>query len=546
MSIESPSALARQDCAPPEGRGRRAPRARLTRALLFAVLFLCFVGVASAQQPVLSVKSASVTEGNSGISPFTNASVTVELSAASSQTVTVHYRTVEGTATSTADFQHVPDVTLTFAPGVTQQTATVQIVGDTADEEDEYLFVQLFNPTNAGLSVSSNPPALTILDDDATPRDVTLSASTYNFNESSGLATVTLNRTGDLGVTSSVDYETFDSSARQRSDYLAAYGTLVFAPGESSKQVNIFITDDRWDEGNGETFSFIIRNPVNTAIHGQVTSSAVASATVVIADDETADGTNPVRGATFVPEFFVRQHYRDFLNRDPDPAGLTHWINQTTNCGATDLQVCRNNVSAAFFLSIEFQETGFLLYRAHEAAYNTGERLPIRTFQTDLPKLARNVVVGVAGWELQLEANKQAYFNAFVNAAQFRNLFPDAWTAAQVVDKLNENAGGVLSQAERDQLVAELNAGTKTRAEALRRVVEDADLAAKESSRAFVLMQYFGYLRRAPNEAPEQTLDFTGYNFWLDKLNSHGGNFIHAQMVQAFITSAEYEARFAP
>jgi len=61
-----------------------------------------------------------------------------------------------------------------------------------------------------------------------------------------------------------------------------------------------------------------------------------------------------------------------------------------------------------------------------------------------------------------------------------------------------------------------------------------------------VLMQYFGYLRRNPDDAPEAGLDFAGYNFWLTKLNDFNGNYINAEMVRAFITSQEYELRFGP
>jgi hypothetical protein len=65
-----------------------------------------------------------------------------------------------------------------------------------------------------------------------------------------------------------------------------------------------------------------------------------------------------------------------------------------------------------------------------------------------------------------------------------------------------------------------------------------------ELNRAFVLMQYFGYLRRNPNDPPEATLDFQGYNFWLAKLNQFNGNYVNAEMVKAFVTSGEYRARF--
>ena len=78
----------------------------------------------------------------------------------------------------------------------------------------------------------------------------------------------------------------------------------------------------------------------------------------------------------------------------------------------------------------------------------------------------------------------------------------------------------------------------------LRRVAENSSLTQQEFNRAFVLMQYFGYLRRNPNDAPEPTLDFQGYNFWLNKLNQANGNYLAAEMVKAFIVSGEYRGRF--
>jgi hypothetical protein len=83
-----------------------------------------------------------------------------------------------------------------------------------------------------------------------------------------------------------------------------------------------------------------------------------------------------------------------------------------------------------------------------------------------------------------------------------------------------------------------------TRAEVLRRVAEDSDLRDAEFNKAFVLMEYFGYLRRNPNDAPD--LNFNGYDFWLNKLNSFGGNFVNAEMVKAFIRAGEYRNRFGP
>jgi hypothetical protein len=78
----------------------------------------------------------------------------------------------------------------------------------------------------------------------------------------------------------------------------------------------------------------------------------------------------------------------------------------------------------------------------------------------------------------------------------------------------------------------------------LRAIAEDLDLKSAEVNRAFVLMQYSGYLRRNPNDP--QDSDYTGYDFWLTKLNQFGGNYINAEMVKAFITSIEYRQRFGP
>ena len=75
-------------------------------------------------------------------------------------------------------------------------------------------------------------------------------------------------------------------------------------------------------------------------------------------------------------------------------------------------------------------------------------------------------------------------------------------------------------------------------------IAEHQNLLTAEFNRAFVLMQYFGYLRRNPNDAPDG--DYTGYDFWLTKLNQFNGDYIAAEMVKAFISSGEYRKRFGP
>lgn len=255
------------------------------------------------------------------------------------------------------------------------------------------------------------------------------------------------------------------------------------------------------------------------------------------------------------PDFFTRQNYADFLNRQPDPSGLAFWSKQIATCGVNQscAEVRRINVSAAFFLSIEFQETGYLVYRTYKAAYgnlpNAPVPLKLDEFLPDTQAIGQGVVVNAAGWEQQLANNKNAFFVDFVSRARFVNDYLTTMSPAQFVDALFSKAGVTPSIAERAAAINEFGAAidtnnTAARARAVRRVAENPTLDQLEKNKAFVLMQYFGYLRRNPNDHPEATLDFTGYNFWLTKLNQFNGNFVNADMVKAFITSSEYRQRF--
>jgi len=140
-----------------------------------------------------------------------------------------------------------------------------------------------------------------------------------------------------------------------------------------------------------------------------------------------------------------------------------------------------------------------------------------------------------------LENNKQAFTAEFVQRARFASLYAGL-SDGQFVDTLNQNTGFVLSQSERDQLISDLSTSARTRAQVLRAVAENATLAQQEFNQAFVLMEYFGYLQRDADSGPDT--DFSGYNFWLHKLNTFGGNYQDAEMVKAFLTAIEYRGRF--
>jgi hypothetical protein len=235
------------------------------------------------------------------------------------------------------------------------------------------------------------------------------------------------------------------------------------------------------------------------------------------------------------PEYFVRQNYLDFLGREPDEAGFNFWSDQILSC-ATD-QACisrkRENVSAAYFLSIEFQKTGGLVDGLYRASY--GARPGFGQFMPDVRTVGQGVIVNQEGWQDLLAANKETFVKAFVNRPAFHAAY-DSMENALFVDTLIHNTGVEFTSGERDALVGGLTTGTMSRAEALRSIAENDRFANAKFNDSFVMMEYFGYLRR--------DADSSGFAFWLSKLNQFDGNFEQAEMVKAFIVSGEYRDRF--
>jgi hypothetical protein len=248
-------------------------------------------------------------------------------------------------------------------------------------------------------------------------------------------------------------------------------------------------------------------------------------------------------------DFFVQQQYVDFLSRFPDQAGFGFWQGEINQCGSNVgcIETKRINVSAAFFLSIEFQNTGLFVYNSYKAAFGnlSGKPVPVRreTFMPETRGIANGIVVGVGNWQQQLNDNKDAYALAFVQRGDFVAKYPTSLSATAYVDGLFSTAGVTPTATERQTAVTAFGSGgTAGRAAALRSVVESQSLHNNEINNAFVLLQYFGYLKRNPDDLPDT--NFAGYNFWLSKLNQFGGNFVSAEMVKAFINSNEYRARF--
>lgn len=394
------------------------------------------------------------------------------------------------------------------------------------------------------------------------PPEIEFIQSSFFQMENSRSIGLFVARTGNTSAASTVDYATSDASganncgvvngnASSRCDYITSIGTLHFAPGEEFKAVVIRLVDDSYTEGT-EQLTVRLNNQTGSTL------GAITTATVNVVDnDSTSTGVNPIDQTT--P--FVRMHYVDFLNREPDGGGGGFWEFQINSCTPKPecTEIKRINVSAAFFLSIEFQESGYLVHRAYKTAFGDASgtavvnglpgQIPVpvirlNEFLTDSHIIGEGVVVGEPNWQTQLEINKTVYFEAFVARQRFLSDYPSSMSPAEFVDKLNMRAGNVLTTFERDTLVNQLQTGQKSRAQVVRTMAENGTLATNESNRAFVLMQYFGYLRRNPNDP--QDFDYSGYKFWLDKLNQFNGNFVAAEMVKAFISSSEYRQRFGP
>jgi Calx-beta domain len=387
---------------------------------------------------------------------------------------------------------------------------------------------------------------------------VMFSQANYDVNESTGLVTITVNRTGDLSVPVNVDYVTDDTGsandcstlntgmASARCDFGLTLGTLKFAATETQKTFTIPITQDSYAEG-AEPFNVKLSNPTGTG----AALATPSSATVTI-----NDSAAPAPNAIDDTEVFVRQQYRDFLNREADPAGLAFWTGEIDNCTpkpqCTELK--RIHASAAFFLSIEFQATGQLVRNFYVASLNrpaTNNMPEFVEFLRDTQAMQLGVIVDPNNdaWKTVLKNNSDDFMKDFVTRAEFVGLYPTTDTPTQYVDKLYLHAGITPTTDERNNAIAEFGtaptaADADARGRALLAVTENATFQQREKNPSFVQMQYFGYLRRNPNDEPDG--NFAGFDFWLAKLNQFQGNFQDAEMVKAFISSGEYRARFGP
>jgi IgA Peptidase M64/Calx-beta domain/Domain of unknown function (DUF4214) len=357
---------------------------------------------------------------------------------------------------------------------------------------------------------------------------VQLSASSYSINESGGSLQVVVSRT-DTAQAATVDFATNDNAelvdctqltgfSTARCDYAATLGTLRFAVGEASKSIFIPIVDDSYAEGS-ENFTVALSHASGATL------GTPSSATVTITDNETANGPNPIDAV----DFFIRQQYIDFLGREPDPAGLQGWRNVLNNCGTTVQPPCdRIEVSAGFFRSEEFQSRGYFIYRFYSAV----GKIPVSN--EFIPDFAR--VSGFLSAE-QLEANKVAFINEFMTRLDFQNKYASTLNnPTAFVDALLQTVN-LPGHPGRASWISMLNANnnSQTRAQVVRELVESSEVYNKYYNEAFVIMQYFGYLRRTADAS---------YLNWIQTMNQSNGDY--RIMINGFLNSAEYRKRFGP
>jgi hypothetical protein len=353
-------------------------------------------------------------------------------------------------------------------------------------------------------------------------------------------------------------------------------GYRVVNWGQAIRAGNDFTVDALLEKSSGPSVQAVTTTAqiydLGPLADGNYTFAFKNSGTVVKSFAFTVSSAVPLPNPIDDARQFVKQQYRDFLNREADQAGEDFWADNITKCNdparrppGQTVEQCtlrqRETTSGAFFLSPEFQYTGYFVHRIYQGTLGRPPKLS--EFLPDAQFVGNGIVVGGQLSGAQINQNKAAFAAQFVNCvdatkyrcAEFKAIY-DPLTNQQFVDKLFQTTGVNASASDRAALVDGLNANpaTETRASVVQKVVDGINVISEgnqqfnttygqafynaELNRAFVQLEYFGYMRRDPDEA--------GYAFWLAKLNQFGGDFVAAEMVLAFISSPEYRARFGP
>ncbi|HEY0101627.1 MAG TPA: Calx-beta domain-containing protein, partial [Pyrinomonadaceae bacterium] len=361
----------------------------------------------------------------------------------------------------------------------------------------------------------------------------------YQAYENTERVTLTVLRSGDLSNAASVDYRTVDvdtfttgcanggQGAFGRCDFSATYGRLAFSPGELHKTITIPLINDGHSEAT-EPFQVVLSNPVGLILGG------TSTAQVHVLDDDPLGTPNPI----FNTPFFVRQHYLDFLSREPEPS--EPWSAVLDRCPNVNRDpVCdRITVSQSFFGSTEFRLKGSYVFRFYKVAF---DRLPHYT------EIVADMSFVAGATEAEVYARKAQLATLFTERFEFQTAYTRLSQSAFVAALLGRygitqittpdpaqpdgSAKVTLTQSE---LITKLDTNALTRAQVLRAVADSEQVSQAEFNNTFVAMQYYGYLRRTPEES--------GYQAWLRVIKQDPNNI--RIMVDGFMNSTEYRLRF--
>ena len=423
------------------------------------------------------------------------------------------------------------------------------VVGVSSGTPEAYVATAHTRDLTMGVPISlTNAQAVAFARRDAATPVVQFAATGTTVNEGAGSVTLSVTRTNNLSAAATVGITTVDDpadvgcadttknhgAAYARCDYATTVDTLTLAPGETSKDFFVPLINDVHVEGN-ETFQVRLANPEGATL------GAPTSAIVTITDNDTTQPTtNPINQTPF----FVRLQYLDFLSREPDPSGFAAWTGVLNNCSdVNNNPSCdRILVSSSFFGSTEFQLKGTFVFLFHKVAFGSSINPIYYPEYTDFAADLRHVTGATSE---EVFAKRLDFTEDFVTRQPFINRYgsiPNTPSGnTQYVDTLLANVSATLATPDpqsgvtRNSLIADLNAGIRTRADVLRAIVESQEVNQKQFNFAFVYSQYVGYLRRTP--------DSSGYQAWLGVLQ-RGENF--RTMVNGFMNSIEYRLRFGP
>ncbi|HKS30068.1 MAG TPA: NF038122 family metalloprotease [Pyrinomonadaceae bacterium] len=397
--------------------------------------------------------------------------------------------------------------------------------------------------------------------------DIQLSQDSYSFSEADintaqgfGILSVNVTRGDPNAGPATVQYFTEDAAggnecdkltgqASQRCDYAAQAGTLRFATGEATKQIQIPIINDGYNEGN-ETLLIKLQNAVGATL-------GRSQATITIQDSAVV--TTPTQNRYLNNSFFVRMNYLDFLGREPDAAGFADWTTVLNNCGSQQgflgapPDCDRAHVSHGFFASPESIDRGFLIYRMYEVGMN---RLPKYVeFTPDMASLS-----GFGLSDAVKEQNLSDYLQQFTAKQEFQTRFAGALQtteAAALIQKLEQTAGVTLpatattkagqpTQYGRQELINLRASGTFTVGQTLKAFVEQQAVYDLSFPRGQVTLLYFAYLKRDPDLNDP---NLVGWKDWVDVF-TNGRQSVGVQpkdihhLIFGFIYSEEYRKRF--